>query len=324
MDKQFLKDNILLKRAHVILNLRRATPYGPLRPKQVDSLNKAVNNDTICVLPTGYGKTLIIELLPIYKSLLSGNQGSVTIIISPLNAIITQQKALLGSSAISVKNGALEIDDDGSDESLFTKQLLKGDFKYLVGHPEEIVQPSVISIFKKAKWASHVNQIIVDEAHCVAQWHEDFRPKYRDIQDLRAMFPQAKMVALTATATVKMRAEISHLLNMRGTATVTAQIDRPNIRYSAQRRPPNAGRGSSVEESYTSIIAPYIHELKEKREQCPKTIIYVPLKWCGFVNELGVRIMDSISSHGVPEIAQFHAPLLPEVKFYVRKLKKKC
>ena len=61
-----ISDNLLIKRAHAILNARRSVPYGPLKPKQVDSVKAAAKKDTICILWTGYGKTLVIELLPIY------------------------------------------------------------------------------------------------------------------------------------------------------------------------------------------------------------------------------------------------------------------
>ena len=111
MDQTVLSENVLLKRAHSILNSQRQQPYGPLKPKQIDSVMKGAKSKHLCILATGYGKTLVKELLPIYTAVCRCEgtvTGSVTVIISPLNAIIQQQKQLRGRSAILVKRGKLQ------------------------------------------------------------------------------------------------------------------------------------------------------------------------------------------------------------------------
>lgn len=78
-----------------------------------------------------------------------------------------------------------------------------------------------------------------------------------------------------------------------------------------RQRPPNSGKGSNVEDSYAAVMRPIFEDM----ERCPKTIVYVPLKWCGYLNDLGVRMLsDDPTAIGVPEIAQYHAPLKAEVR----------
>ena len=155
--------------------------------------------------------------------------------------------------------------------------------------------------------------IFVDECHCCVQWSENFRPKYKDIDHLRSLFPSAKIIALTATASLKMQQEIQRVLNMKAPVIISAHSDRPNIKYSVCARPPHTGKGRGIEESFTSVFLPYVQELKSKRMNFPKTVVYCGLKWCGFGNELGVTILSDGQASRVDEVAQFHAPLSSKV-----------
>ena len=170
-----------------------------------------------------------------------------------------------------------------------------------------------MEIMRRSSWSGRVSHIIVDEAHCVVQWSQDFRPKYRDIDHLRAIFPGASVLAVTATATVAMQREIIRLLNMKRLNTVIGQLNRDNIKYMVKRRPSHAGKGHTVEDSYTSVFAPLMEELKVQRQNFPKTVVYSMLKWCGFGNELGVKILSDGTLSRMTEIQQYHAPLPSEV-----------
>ena len=172
---------------------------------------------------------------------------------------------------------------------------------------------------KKADWNNHVRHIFVHAAHCVVQWGEDFRPNYYNIDTLRALFPRSHpmIIAVTMAATLTMQKDIVRLLDMQNVSIVQGQTYRVNIKYAAKRCPPHAGKHNSVEESYTSIFLPYLQELKEQGKSFPKTVVYAYLKWCGFGDEQGVKLLSNgdIKSTGVKEVSQYHAPLLPEVMF---------
>ena len=166
----------------------------------------------------------------------------------------------------------------------------------------------------KASWAKKVTHIFIEEAHCVATWSQNFRPKYRELDRLRAVFPNAAVVAVTATATLKMQQEICRILAMKKIITVSSMIDRPNIKYIVKVRPPQTGRNRSAEQSYNAVFLPYLNELKVN-EDFKKTVIYTGLKWCGVGSEIGVQVLTdgNTSSEVVKEIAQFHAPLTAKV-----------
>ena len=188
----------------------------------------------------------------------------------------------------------------------------EGNFDFLVGHPEDFLNKGMIAVLRNCKWTKEVGTIVVDEAHCVVQWSTDFRPKYRDIEGLKSIFPNASFIALTATASIKMRQEILRILNIQSAVVVSGQTDRKNIKYTVERRPSNA---AGVETSYTSVFAPLMHELKEKGNSYEKTVVYSQLKWCGFGNEIAIQTLSpgEITLAGVKQVAQFHAPLSAQV-----------
>jgi len=147
--------------------------------------------------------------------------------------------------------------DEQDDKSNLTdnKLLLAGNFRFLIGHPETFLDSNNLEIFSRAKWNSFVRHIVVDEAHCVVSWGENFRPKFKEIDQLATIFPQAAVVALTATATVRMQAEIVRILGLKHPIIITATTDRPNIKYCVKRRPGNTAKGSNVELSYTALFS---------------------------------------------------------------------
>ena len=127
---------------------------------------------------------------------------------------------------------------------------------YILGYPEHFLQDQTIREMTKASWAKKVTHIFIEEAHCVATWSQNFRPKYRELDRLRAVFPNAAVVAVTATATLKMQQEICRILAMKKIITVSSMIDRPNIKYIVKVRPPQTGRNRSAEQSYNAVLLP--------------------------------------------------------------------
>jgi len=96
------------------------------------------------------------------------------------------------------------VDSDDLKCNVELTTLLAGNFRFLIGHPESFLDSEVLDILSKVKWNCSVRHIVVDEAHCVVSWGENFRPKFKEIDQLAAIFPHAAMVALTATATLRM------------------------------------------------------------------------------------------------------------------------
>jgi superfamily II DNA helicase RecQ len=228
-------------------------------------------------------------------------------------------------------------DDDDNDESdndstdiasnisiaLRVEDLNKNDFNrydqwYILGHPEAFVEQSNMRALKCAKWCKLVTHVFVDEAHCIMQWGDDtFRPKYRELYQLRAIFPQALFTAVTATATLSTRKEICKALGMNNVSVVATSGDRPNIRYTCDRRPSHSGASNTAESSYSSSFLPFIQELCTKGHAFPKTVIYTALKWCGFGHQLAYQLLigDQMQVQSTAEVTQYHAHLPNQVGF---------
>ncbi len=101
VDSKKLDESLKIKLCLAKVNSLLEKPLNYLKPKQIDGTYAGVDNDLLCVLPTGYGKTVLFNTIPVYSKLLRGWQRTtVTIVISPLNAIIAQQKLMFGDKAI--------------------------------------------------------------------------------------------------------------------------------------------------------------------------------------------------------------------------------
>ena len=225
--------------------------------------------------------------------------------------------------AITDSDGGDSSTDDEGDIRSVDSGIGDGDFDYLVGHPEDFLNTKAMEILKKASWNSRVRHIFVDEAHCVVHWGENFRTSYRCIDTLKSLFPSSKpqVVAVTATATVVMQRDIIRLLDMSDPNVVVGHTDRTNVTLKVIRRDSHAGKDGGVEASYTAVFMPLLKQLKHQRERFPQTVVYTALKWCGFGNELGVKVLadGAISSVGVKEVSQYHAHMIQEVGTYAFK-----
>ena len=116
-------------------------------------------------------------------------------------------------------------------QSADARQRLRGlhrhEFCLLYAAPERLMLPGFLNDLRN--W--NVNLIAVDEAHCISEWGHDFRPEYRQLSQLRAIFPDVPMMALTATATTRVREDIVKLLQLRDPSRFVASFNRPNLSY---------------------------------------------------------------------------------------------
>jgi ATP-dependent DNA helicase RecQ len=107
--------------------------------------------------------------------------------------------------------------------------------------PGAVHQENIVKLFKSQPWQSKVSHIVVDEEHCVVQWGHGFREKFTEVLKSRSMFPHANILALTATATIKMQNDIQRLLGMGDSCVVSTSIDRQNIKLKVVKRPTGCG-----------------------------------------------------------------------------------
>ena len=163
--------------------------FSSFRPKQEEIMETLLDGkDTVALLPTGGGKSICFQI-PVLIS------DGICIVVSPLVALMTDQVTSLREKGIK----ALSITGGISFEELNTllDNATYGNYKFLYLSPERLQQELVQNAIKRM----NVNYIAVDEAHCISQWGNDFRPAYKNIIILRELHPLVPIIALTATAT---------------------------------------------------------------------------------------------------------------------------
>jgi ATP-dependent DNA helicase RecQ len=188
--------------------------------------------DTLALLPTGGGKSLCYQL----PALLS---PGLTIVVSPLISLMKDQVTGLSESAIPAAylNSSLGV----REERDIKARLERREVKLLYVAPERALKPDFIEFIG----ALPVDLIAIDEAHCISEWGHDFRPEYRRLASLREVFPFIPFIALTATATKKVREDIIRQLDFGEHSVFCGSFDRPNLIY--QIRP--------KQEAYSQILA---------------------------------------------------------------------
>ena len=294
------------------INKKRKANYNFLKPGQFLCLKKALECDVFGILPTGYGKSLIFEALPYFEN-------STALVISPLNSIIEEQIRRYGESAINFSDSVIAsvptYKDAENVNCVITglSKVVRCDYSYVIGHPEKFLTKAAFELFRTDVWQSRVKHIVIDEAHCVVQWGHGFREKFTELSKLKAMFPRASMLALTATATISTQNEIIKVLGLQHPAVVKANINRENIKLEVRRRPALCGGQKTAEGSYDYIFQRVKDNLQRYLHNFPKTVIYSKLKWCGYGFEEVTRptIGDYHDLHQY--VAQYHSPCTSQV-----------
>ncbi|MGB0929210.1 MAG: DNA helicase RecQ [Chitinophagales bacterium] len=178
--------------------------------------------DTMVIMPTGGGKSLCYQLPAIM------NEGT-ALIISPLIALMKNQVDMMrGYSSIDSIAHFMNSSLSRSQLKKVKEDLLSGATKMLYVAPETLTKPDTIEFFKQIK----ISFVAVDEAHCISEWGHDFRPEYRRIREMvDAIDETVPIVALTATATPKVRTDIMKNLRLKNPYTYIASFNRDNLYY---------------------------------------------------------------------------------------------
>ncbi len=199
--------------------LKQSFGFDSFRPLQEEIIRDALaGRDVLALLPTGGGKSLCFQLPALARE-------GLTVVVSPLISLMKDQVDALQASGIEATflNSTL-------NASEVAKRMLglRGEkYKLLYVAPERLMLSGFLANLKN--W--HVNQIAIDEAHCISEWGHDFRPEYRQLAQLRELFPQTPLMALTATATPRVRSDILKQLRLREPKCYVASFNRPNLTY---------------------------------------------------------------------------------------------
>jgi len=199
--------------------LKQYFGFTSFRPLQEEIIQDALNGrDVFAVLPTGGGKSLCFQLPALARP-------GLTVVVSPLIALMKDQVDALQASGIPATflNSSLS----PGDARPRLRGLHQGDYRLLYLAPERLMLSGMLSDLER--W--NINLLAVDEAHCISEWGHDFRPEYRQLAELRSHFPNVPIMALTATATDRVRGDITKQLQLKDPGCYVASFNRPNLMY---------------------------------------------------------------------------------------------
>lgn len=204
--------------------LKTVFGYDTFRPLQKDIITNVLKGkDTLAVMPTGGGKSLCYQLPALIME-------GMTLVVSPLISLMQDQVGSLKTNGINsvFLNSSLSWEEylQAIDE------IKNGQIKILYVSPEGLATQKIRELLSAPE--IKISCITIDEAHCVSAWGHDFRPDYLEIKSIRKLFPNAVMLALTATATEKVRTDIMQNLGMKKPAIFISSFNRPNIYLEVQ------------------------------------------------------------------------------------------
>ena len=200
--------------------LKEVFGYGQFRGKQEKIINNILSGkNTFVLMPTGAGKSLCYQLPAIVK------EGT-SIVISPLIALMKNQVDQM--NALGVNARFLNSTLSKGEMTRVKNDTLAGKIKLLYVAPESLTKEENIDFLKKAK----ISFVAIDEAHCISEWGHDFRPEYRRIRTMiNSIDNNIPVIALTATATPKVRSDIMKNLNMDRVNRFVSSFNRDNLFY---------------------------------------------------------------------------------------------
>lgn len=197
--------------------LKNTFGYDTFKPLQREVIANVLDRrDTLVIMPTGGGKSLCYQIPAL---LLKG----LTVVVSPLIALMKDQVEQLGALGVPALflNSSLSNGEYQENMNLVSR----GAVKLLYVAPETLLTPRLFQLLSTLR----LDCLTIDEAHCISEWGHDFRPEYRHLVEVRHRYPQAVCLALTATATPRVRQDIKSTLNFAVSNELVAGFNRENL-----------------------------------------------------------------------------------------------
>ena len=230
--------------------LQKHWGWSDFRQGQEEAIDASLSGkNTLVVLPTGGGKSLCFQLTALL-------QDGICVVVSPLVALMIDQVSALKSKNIR----AMSIHGSMSENELVEAldQCAFGNIKLLYLSPERLRNPIVTERLKTLP----ISLLAVDEAHCISQWGHDFRPAYRQIAQFHNIINKPPVMALTATATPRVKADIIASLQLEDTQLIQTSFFRPNLSYQVIHTENKLGTIQSILKSSSGNTIVYLRTRK--------------------------------------------------------------
>jgi ATP-dependent DNA helicase RecQ len=215
---------VTAEKTSLLTHLKTHFGFDQFRPLQEEIIRCVISRrDAFVLMPTGGGKSLCFQLPALIMP-------GLTLVISPLISLMKDQVDALKADGIQAEfiNSTLT----PAEINEIQTKARQGKIKILYVAPERLIMAG----FQPFLQELHVSLIAIDESHCISEWGHDFRPDYRNLKSLRNIFPQVPVMALTATATQKVREDIICQLSLQKAKTFISSFNRPSLFYSVLPR----------------------------------------------------------------------------------------
>lgn len=197
--------------------LKRIFGYDEFRPLQEQIIGHVLNKqDALAIMPTGSGKSICFQLPALIFP-------GLTVVVSPLISLMEDQVAQL--QQVGVTAVYLNSTLTASEYQQTIANILSGAVKLLYVAPETLLKPEIATLLTQVQ----VDCLTIDEAHCISEWGHDFRPEYRQMVAVRQRLPEAVCIAVTATATDRVREDIKSNLAINDAGEFIASFNRENL-----------------------------------------------------------------------------------------------